>query len=148
MDEKEFKNQIPCVIDNGILYNKKDMLRILRDIGHTRYIEFNDGEIKNSGEGYIVSVVMNSYNGNIIANKRIYLNVNGFDYLKLSKEDGYVNFDLVNDPIVLRLIPLTDPLIEYSMENNTQNHMNRFENEYEICDYAEINLDDEEEGID
>ena len=47
----------------------------------------------------------------IIANKRIYLNVNGFDYLRLTRlNEDQTAFDLVSKERTLRLAPLSDPL--------------------------------------
>jgi hypothetical protein len=99
MDERERKNQIPCVIDAGVLTNHRDMQRILRDLGHVKYAEIIDGHVNRDGEGYVMSVVANGHSANVVAHKRLYLNVNGFDYLRLEPmDDGSTAFELV-DPI-------------------------------------------------
>ena len=143
MDEKEFKNNIPCIVDNGILYNPKDIQKVLRDLGQVSYSYIMDDEVKNSGEGYVFSVVANNSSANIIANKRLYLNVNGFEYMELKTENFQTTIDLVDQHKTIRLISLfsTDEVqtndivlnqvIDYSSED--------FDDE----ELAEINVDDD-----
>mgnify|MGYP001582953807 CR=1 FL=1 len=146
MDEKEIKNNIPCIVDNGILYNSKDMQRVLRDLGHVSYFQIIDNEIKGSGEGYIVSVVANNSSANMIVNKRLYLNVNGFEYLSIKTENNQAIVELVEQFRTIRLIPLTNPLSE---ELNTNDIVLSQAVEYSEDDYdesfAEINMDDDYE---
>src|SRR5262245_11105931 len=97
MDERERKNQIPCVIDSGVLTNYRDMQRILRDLGHVKYAESIDGQMHRDGEGYVMSVVSNAHSATVVAHKRLYLNVNGFDYLRLEPlDDGSTAFELID----------------------------------------------------
>jgi len=111
MDVKEFKNQIPFIIENGIVCNIKDIQKILRDLGQVHYFDYIGTTLRTDGEGYILSVVANNYSANIIANKRLYLNVNGFEYLQIvTSADGTVSFDLVDGDHVLRLISLNTNL--------------------------------------
>ena len=44
----------PCIIDSGIIVNKKDMQRLLRDLEHVRYHHFLDGNLQSEGEGYVI----------------------------------------------------------------------------------------------
>jgi hypothetical protein len=146
MDEKEIKNNIPCIVDNGILYNAKDIQKVLRDLGHVSYYQLIDDEIKASGEGYIVSVVANNSSANIIVNKRLYLNVNGFEYIKINTENGKTSIDLVEPFLTLRIVPMSNPLSE---EMNAGDIVLSHATEYTEEDYdetfAEINMDDDYE---
>ncbi|MBO9542242.1 hypothetical protein J7643_16760 [bacterium] len=113
MDTRDRKNQLQCIVDEGLLVNRRDMVRVLRDLGPVRYQDLIDGEIAHQGEGIIVNVVANDQNATVILNKRLYLNVNAFDYLSLSADEaGGTLVDLVSDQRTLRLIPTSDPMQE------------------------------------
>lgn len=113
MDLREEKNKIPCIVDEGVVVNRRDMVRILRDLGHVRYTDFDGDRVRTVGEGYVTSVFSNGAGSTIFVNKRLYINVNSFDYLKLSKlEDETAAFDLVDEQRTVRLIPLSDALQE------------------------------------
>ncbi len=140
-------HQIPCIIENGIVYGMKDIYRIVRDMGHVRYSEIVNHEVVTRGEGYIMSVVANQQSATIIANQRLYLNVCGFDYMRISsQDDGNVHFDLVHPYRTLRLTPVPDAGGEDSLENKVQRYddYDPFEQE----DYAEIQLEDDDETMD
>ncbi|HEY9899770.1 MAG TPA: hypothetical protein V6D00_11360 [Pantanalinema sp.] len=114
MDTRDHKNQLKCVVDEGLLVNRRDMVRVLRDLGPVRYQDLVDGAIVHQGEGIIMNVVANDQNATVILNKRLYLNVNAFEYLSLgSDEAGGAHVDLVAEQRTLRLIPTSDPLQEH-----------------------------------
>lgn len=110
-EERESRNRIPCIVDEGIIANRRDMVRVLRDLGHVRYADLVGDEVRASGEGVISHVFSHEAAATIVANKRLYLNVNGFDFLRLARvgEDGAA-FDLVCEERTLRIEPLSDPL--------------------------------------
>lgn len=147
MKNNSLQPQIPCVIENGIVYGVKDIYRIIRDIGHVKYSEIIDDEITTQGEGYIMSVVANEQSATVIANQRLYLNVCGFDYLKImtiSQEE--VHFDLVHSYRTLRLTPVpslgqTDPMSEKPERYEDFSHFDEHH-------FAEIHLDDDEDLLD
>jgi hypothetical protein len=101
----------PCLIDTGILVNKQDIIRLLSDLTHVQYIHWQDGEIKSQGEGYILDVFADPQRSTLIANHAVYINVYSFDYLELKQsanQEAY--FDLVQEGLMLRLTPLSNPL--------------------------------------
>jgi hypothetical protein len=113
MDEREEKNQIQCIVDEGIVVSRRDMVRILRDLGHVRYTDIVEEKVRTQGEGYVTSVFSNQKGSTIFVNKRLYINVNGFDYLRLSKlEDDTAAIELIDDRRTVRLVPLSDPLMD------------------------------------
>lgn len=113
MDERESRNRIPCIVDEGIISNRQDMLRVLRDLGHVRYMDLYEDRVRSSGEGYVMRVFSKDDGATIFVNKRLYINVNGFDYLRLSRtEDENAAIDLVDDRRIVRLVPLTDPITD------------------------------------
>lgn len=111
MDSRDPINQLQCIVDEGVLVQRKDMVRILRDLGQVRYQEWRNDQLRRQGEGIIVHVTASDRAATVILNKRLYLNVNAFDYLQLGcDEAGGAWVDLVSDGLTLRLIPLTDPM--------------------------------------
>lgn len=81
------ENQIPCIIDQGVVFNKKDMCRILQSLDRIQYTEvLQDSQASEeiiTREGVIVDVFEDDTQATIFFNRRIYLNVNSFDYLKI-----------------------------------------------------------------
>ncbi len=140
----EPEHQIPCIIENGIVYGVKDIYRIVRDMGHVSYAEVVNTETLTQGDGYIMSVVANQQSATVIANQRIYLNVCGFDYMRISTQpDGQVHFDLVHPYRTLRLTPVPDAGPEEALESKPD----RYEDydPFEQEDFAEIQLDDDDD---
>lgn len=138
------ENQIPCIIENGIIYGVKDIYRIVRDMGHVSYAEIVNGEILTQGEAYIMSVVANPQSATVIANQRVYLNVCGFDYMRIAtQQDGHVHFDLVHPYRTLRLMPVPDAGNEEILESKSQ-RFDDFE-PFEQEDFAEIQLEDDDD---
>ncbi|MEO9126244.1 MAG: hypothetical protein ABI262_16430 [Microcoleus sp.] len=108
----------PCIIDTGIVVNKRDIKRLLFDLGRVRYLHIQDGKIYSEGEGYVIEVFANPDRSTLIANHALYLNVYSFDYLELKQspvEGTY--FDLIQEGRQLRLIPLSNPLQEQVARN-------------------------------
>ena len=101
----------PCIVDEGILIDRNDIRRLLTDMCHVYYIHTIDGQIKSKGKGFIQEIFSDYHQSTLIANKKIYININSFDYLQLSKSTentgAEVCFDLVQDSMQLRLIPIT-----------------------------------------
>jgi hypothetical protein len=113
MEEREARNKLQCIVDEGIVLNRRDMVRILRDLGHVRYRDLVEGTERARGEGFIAGVYANQSNSTIIVNKRLYINVNGFDYMRLGRADeDETSIDLVEDRRTIRLMPVSDALQE------------------------------------
>lgn len=101
----------PCLIDTGILVNKQDIIRLLSDLTHVRYIHWQDEQLKTQGEGYILDVFADQGRSTLIANHALYINVYSFDYLQLKQSpENQAYFDLIQEGLILRLMPLSNPL--------------------------------------
>lgn len=101
----------PCIIDAGTVVNKRDIERLLMDLGRVRYSHRFDGQIQSRGEGYILEVFEDLQRSTLIANHSIYLNVCSFDYLELKQSpEDETYFDLISEGRQLRLMPLSNPL--------------------------------------
>lgn len=97
----------PCIVDYGTIVNKEDIKRLLNDLCHVRYSHSIDSQLQSEGQGYILEVFNESNQSTLIANGSIYINVQSFDYLQLSKSStDETYFDLVQEHRILRLIPI------------------------------------------
>lgn len=97
----------PCIVDRGVLVNHDDIKRLLIDICHVRYIHSIDGRVIGEGEGFIQEIFSDAHQSTLIANNKIYLNINSFDFLQLSTTtDNQACFDLIQDNRQLSLMPI------------------------------------------
>ena len=96
----------PCIVDEGTIVNPDDIKRLLADLCHVYYVHTIDGRVSSEGKGIIQEIFSDLGQSTLIANQRIYLNIQSFDYLQLSKTtDNEACFDLIQDNRQLRLIP-------------------------------------------
>ncbi|MDZ7962762.1 MAG: hypothetical protein RMY34_33670 [Aulosira sp. DedQUE10] len=103
----------PCIISTGIIVNKLDIRRLLADLGRVHYIYTHEGQLQSEGDGDVMEVFANPQRSTLVANQALYLNVYSFDYLELKQspqQETY--FDLMQEGMCLRLIPLSTPLQE------------------------------------
>lgn len=96
----------PCLVDNGIVANKIDMLRLLKGLRRVRYIHKQDSEITNKGEGCVMEAFSDPAQATIVANHSLYLNVHSFDYLEIITYGEESSFALIQDNRCLCLTPL------------------------------------------
>jgi len=106
---KKEKTNVQFIVNNGIIYNKKDMLMIIRDLGKVSYFEIVGGKVVNKGKGYVMRVCSNSEEPTLFLAGRIYINVGSFNYMKLKKIKDADNtlFELVSDERTIKLVPDT-----------------------------------------
>ena len=79
------ETQIPCIIDKGIIFNKRDMVRILQSLDRVEYKEIIDGkELAEIREGFILEIFEDPIEASIIFNRRLHLNVNSFEFFKIT----------------------------------------------------------------
>jgi len=101
----------PCLVNNGTVIHKADMVRLLQDVGQVFYQHRQDGLLVSEGRGFVMDVFADSQQATLVANRTLYINVHSFDCLELSQDDsGKACFDLVQDACRLRLMPLSDPM--------------------------------------
>ncbi|MBW4635915.1 MAG: hypothetical protein KME30_29755 [Iphinoe sp. HA4291-MV1] len=103
----------PCIINTGVVVNKLDMRRLLADLGRVRYVYTYQGKLQSEGEGDVMEVFANPQRSTLVANHALYLNICSFDYLELKQSsEKETCFDLVQEEVCLRLIPLSTPFQE------------------------------------
>ena len=99
----------PCIVNEGILINKKDMRRALETLESVKYSYIVDGSIISEGEGVVVKVFSNSETSTLIVNGCIFLNILSFNYLRFFPYDNNLNvIELVDDVKILKLIPVEE----------------------------------------
>lgn len=109
----------PCIIDQGIVVNKDDMVRLLNTLSRVNYVHSLDHQVQSEGDGYVLEVFADPNQSTLVANHGLCLNVLSFDYLELKQSPNSESyFDLVQDNRVLRLIPLASPLQEEAVNQN------------------------------
>ena len=104
---EELENKIPCLVEYGIIYSKRDMIRILRDLDRVQYVDLIDNLTVASGEGFVIDVYANTYDSTLIFNNRIHLNVNGFEILKIRSTPEKI-VELISGHRTIKLKPLTN----------------------------------------
>ena len=110
MNNNDIDNQISCLVESGIIYSKRDMIRILRDLDRVSYTDLIDNLSVAQGEGYVVEVYANSFDSTLVFNNRLHINVNSFDFLKItSRPDKLV--ELISGHRIIKLKPLTNILL-------------------------------------
>ena len=103
----------PCIVNTGIIVNKLDMKRLLADLGRVHYIYTQEDRLLSEGEGDVMEVFANPQRSTLVANSALYLNVESFDYLELTQSpQQQTYFDLMQEGMCLRLIPLSTPFQE------------------------------------
>ena len=109
----------PCIINEGTIVNQDDIKRLLGDLCHVRYIHTIDGRINSEGKGFVQEIFSDFNQSTLIANRKIYLNIQSFDYLQLSKStDNEACFDLIQDSRQLRLIPISRTTTSQTITKN------------------------------
>lgn len=107
LDKNKKENKFQFIINNGIVYNKRDMFMLLRDLGNVSYFEIIGGRIVRKGRGYMMRVCVNSEEPTLFLSGRLYVNVGLFDYLEVKpiKDKDNSCFELHNQERVMRLVP-------------------------------------------
>jgi len=122
-EEMNNNNIMQFIVNNGIVYNKKDMLMLIRDLGKVSYFELVNGKVVNKGKGYVLRVCANSEEPTFFLAGRVYINVGSFSFMKLKKIKDADNtlFELVSDERVIKLVPdMTDrrPMVAGDFSDN------------------------------
>ena len=100
------KATAPCIINEGTLVNKRDMIRAVETLECVTYYDILDGGVISQGDGVLVKIFASKDSATLIVNGSIFLNVLSFDHLHFSsRPDGETVIELINGARILRLIP-------------------------------------------
>ncbi|MFM7457253.1 MAG: hypothetical protein ACKO3R_01130 [bacterium] len=133
-EDRDRDKQIPCIVGKGLITAKKDMIRVLKGFDHVKFIDEIDGQIFTESEAFVVEVFVSDSEGTLIFNRRIHINVNSFDYLRIMEnQPGHV--ELVEGHRVLKLYAMTDPFENKEiLMNEVIENRNNFDGYYEEDD--------------
>ena len=135
----------PCIIDQGTIINKEDIKRLLSDLGHVRYIHTMDNQIHGEGKGWVMEIFNDPLQSTLVANNNLYLNLQSFDCLQLSKsENNEACFDLMQDNRQLRLIPIANNVPEKNSARNIDTATIEAMMSEVLSARFDVQLDDEE----
>ncbi len=110
----------PCIVDTGIVVNQDDIKRLLQDLDRVRYVHLIDNQIHSEGKGSIKEIFRDPHQSTLIANSNLYINLQSFDYLKLSKStDKQTSFVLIQENRQLHLIPESQSSQRLAAHQNT-----------------------------
>lgn len=100
----------PCIINEGTIVNKRDMLRALETLDGVEYVHTVEGKAISAGRALVAQVFASRETSTLLVNNCLFLNVNSFEYLRFWKEAGSTRLALYQGSAVLTLIPLADDL--------------------------------------
>lgn len=135
---KARENQIPCFVGKGVVASKKDMMRVLRGFDHVKFTDTIDGKVEMEGEAYVVEVFTSETEATLVFNRRIYINVDNFEYLRI-KQNLPGTVELIEGHRTLLLESMLDPfsnrdiLMSEAIENRS-NYEDLYEEEDIIFD--------------
>ncbi|MEK7376627.1 MAG: hypothetical protein AABZ57_05645 [Candidatus Margulisiibacteriota bacterium] len=102
------KKDLQFIVNEGIVYNKRDMMNLLWDLGYVIYFETERERILNKGKGFVMRVSVNKDDPTLFLNGRVYINVNSFDYLKMKKvRESLTLYELHSESRVMKIVPDT-----------------------------------------
>ncbi len=108
MTEEPEDKQIPCIVGKGVVMSKRDMMRVLKGFDHVLFTDTIDGELQIEDEAYVVEVFRNDIESTIVFNRRMHINVENFEYLRIIQSlPGIV--ELIEGHRTLRLEAVVDP---------------------------------------
>ncbi len=104
MNVPKNQNLAPCIINEGTIYHKKDMLRALETFEGLDYNYIVDGKTISSGSGELVKVFASKNSATMIVNDCVFINVQSFNYLNFRELDNAeTEIELIADSRSLKL---------------------------------------------
>lgn len=103
----------PCIINEGTLVNKRDVLRVLETLDAVDYSYAVEGDVMSSGQALVNQVFAGRETATLLVNNCLFLNVNSFEYVRFWQEavegaPDHTIIELHQGTTVLKLIPLPD----------------------------------------
>lgn len=106
MSRDDKKTDLQFIVNNGIIYSKREISKLLWDLSFVAYYEVSKGKVVNKGRGFIMRVSANNTDPTLFLNGRIYINTNSFDYMKVkSAGKNLTMYELYGDDRVMKIIP-------------------------------------------
>lgn len=104
MSDRRPQSTPPCIINEGTVFRKKDMLRALETLDTVRFEQVVDGHMISCGQAVIAGIFASRASATLLVNAYLYLNINSFDYLRFYiNPAGETMVELTSDAMMLRL---------------------------------------------
>jgi hypothetical protein len=100
----------PCIINEGTLVNKRDMLRMLETLDGVEYRWAVEDQEISAGEALVTQVFAGRSTATLLANNCLFINVNSFDYLRFWRDGDKTRVELHQGSALLTLTPLLEEL--------------------------------------
>lgn len=99
----------PCIVNEGTLINRKDMMRALETLESVKYTYIVDSDVISEGEGVVVKVFSSKETSTLVVNGCLFLNILSFNYLHFfTNEEGSTTIELVENSRTIQLSPIED----------------------------------------
>lgn len=133
----------PCIVNEGILINRKDMLRALETLESVKYAYVVDGNVISQGEGVVVKIFSSSETSTLVVNGCLFINILSFNYLRFYVQDnGLTTIELVEDSKTLQLTPIEEDTRRVNRVNREVFSTGRYDEEAPAELFDEIDDDD------
>ncbi len=104
MNDGRHKTPPPCIVNEGTVFRKKDMLRALETLETVRFEQIVDGRMISAGQAVIAGVFASRAAATLLVNGYLYLNINSFDYLRFFiNMTGQTVVELPSETMTLKL---------------------------------------------
>jgi len=147
MQNQVNKSNAPCIVSEGTLFNKRDMMRVLETIESVTYFDIIDDQVISKGNGIVLKVFASKDNATLIVNGSLFINVFSFDYLHFTcnKQEETV-VELIKESRILRLIPHEDAKSSTKLSGSAVSRKDELFDEEEPCaSLLDDLMEDEEE---
>ena len=105
-DFERKRRDIQFIVNDGIVYSKRDIMNLLWDLGYVSYYQMDGENVLNQGKGFIMRVSANVDDPTLFLNGRLYINVNSFDYMRVRNLKNNVSvYELNSEDHIIKLIP-------------------------------------------
>lgn len=101
-------NPAPCIINEGTIVNKRDILRVLETLDGVEYVYTVEGEPIAAGSALVTQVFASRTSATLLVNNCLFLNVNSFEYVRFWQEDTTTKLELRLGTSVLTLTPIAE----------------------------------------
>ncbi|RJQ54568.1 MAG: hypothetical protein C4521_04170 [Actinobacteria bacterium] len=104
MNDGRQKSSPPCIINEGTVFRKKDMLRALETLETVRFEQVVDGRMISAGQAIIAAVFASRGSATLLVNGYLYININSFDYVRFYiNRTGQTVVELPSESMTLKL---------------------------------------------
>ena len=139
------KDPAPCFINEGTIYQKKDMLRALETLENLKYKYIINGKAVREGRGAMLKVFASRQSATLVINNCVFINVLSFDYLNFQSDAaGKTNVELVGEGRTLRLESIDEEIKIPSTNREILASVDQFDDEetFAVLEEGEADSDD------